>query len=739
MKIVSLALFTLVLASAQDFNLRNETFEVKLNASANSFSIMERGLPIVRDGNLREAGGSARLIPASDRTLGSGEALEVTYRSGDSDSILLFPHLPFVLFRSTIHNGSAGIAVTERIRPFQFAADFGVAPQRLKVLGTGGLTDPENAPGSYMWAAIADPATRRGLVAGWITSDRGSGVVLPGMRDGKLRVEAQIDYGKLRIPPNHTETLETFAVGYFDDARLGLEAWADTVAKVYRVKLKPQPVGYCTWYHAHASSEKELPAQVEFAARNLKPYGFSFVQIDDGWQNGLKANGPKKNFTQVQATGPYPSGMKLTADNIRAHGLTAGIWFMPFAGNFEDPWFKDHQNWFARRVDGKPYDVRWGGTSLDMTNPDAREYVRDLVHRIAGWGYRYFKMDGLWTGSATEMEYVNDAYKDDQIGDAVLHDPGKTNIEMYRDGLKLVREAAGPDVFFLGCNTPQNMRVYGGSFGLLDAMRIGPDNGTGWDALIRGPKYGTRNYFLNGRIWYNDPDPLYVRAALPLNQARLISSWVTISGQLSVSSETFAGLPPERVDLLKRTMPSHGLPARPADLFESDMPRIWTVNGSDSRLVVGLFNWEKEEREIDYPVSRLGLKPGVEYAAFEYWTNTLLAPVRDRLHFKLPASSSAVIAIRPASPRPQVVSTSRHITQGLIDLSNETWRDEELSGTSKVVAGDPYEIRIVPGAWAPDRVEHGTIVENSPVLRIRLDSSASGDVPWKVKFHLLQH
>ena len=52
----------------------------------------------------------------------------------------------------------------------------------------------------------------------------------------------------------------------------------------------------------------------------------------------------------------------------------------------------------------------------------------------------------------------------------------------------LVRDAAGPNVFFLGCNTPQNMRVYGGSFGLLDAMRIGPDNGTGWDALIRDRK-----------------------------------------------------------------------------------------------------------------------------------------------------------------------------------------------------------------------------------------------------------
>ena len=715
------------IASAQDVSIRNGTFNVRL--SAGTFSIAEHGVTVVREGTLRDRG-SARVISSTDKVFGAGQAIEVTYRNGDTDSILLFPQLPFVLFRSTIRNSSAEISTTDKVMPLRFAVE--LDPQKSKVLGTGGLADPGKAPGSYMWTAIAETETRKGVVAGWLTSDRGGGVVFSELKNGKIFVQSQIDYGKLHVKPGQTESLETFAVGYFDDARFGLEAWADAVAKLYRVKLKPQPVGYCTWYHAHASSEKELPAQTAFASANLKPFGFSFIQIDDGWQDGLKANGPMKNFTQVKTTGPYPSGMKHAADDISAHGLTPGIWFMPFAGNFEDPWFKDRQDWFAHRVDGKPYDVRWGGTSLDMTNPAAREYVRDLVHRIAQWGYRYFKMDGLWTGSATEMEYVNDAYKDDQIGNAVLHDPDKTNIETYRDGLKLVRDAAGPNVFFLGCNTPQNMRVYGGSFGLLDAMRIGPDNGTGWDALIRGPKYGTRNYFLNGRVWYNDPDPLYVRASLPLNQARLISSWVTISGQLSVSSEDFPALPPDRIDLLKRTMPSHGLPARPVDLFERDLPRIWTVNGSDSRVVVGLFNWEQQDREIDYPVDRLGLKPGVDYAAFEYWSNKLIEPVRDRLRFKLPASSSAVLAIRAVSSHPQVVSTSRHITQGLIDLSNEQWRNGELSGVSKVVAGDPYELRIAPGAWAPD---DAAISDSGSLLRIKVDSSVAGEVQWKVKFH----
>ena len=40
-----------------------------------------------------------------------------------------------------------------------------------------------------------------------------------------------------------------------------------------------------------------------FAAEKFGPYGFNFVQIDDGWQDGDakgpkdKKNGPHKNFT----------------------------------------------------------------------------------------------------------------------------------------------------------------------------------------------------------------------------------------------------------------------------------------------------------------------------------------------------------------------------------------------------------------------------------------------------------
>ena len=63
----------------------------------------------------------------------------------------------------------------------------------------------------------------------------------------------------------------------------------------------------------------------------------------------------------------------------------------------------------------------------------------------------------------------------------------------------------------------------------------------------------------------------------PVAAMALICSWVAVSGQLNVSSEWFAGLPADRLDILKRTLPTHTLLPRPADLFETDLARIWLL------------------------------------------------------------------------------------------------------------------------------------------------------------------
>ena len=290
------------------------------------------------------------------------------------------------------------------------------------------------------------------------------------------------------------------------------------------------------------------------------------------------------------------------------------------------------------------------------------------------WGYTVFKMDGLWTGTATRLMYVNNGYKDDEIGESRLHDPDKTQIEAFRDGLKLVRKTAGPDVFLLGCCVSQNMRSFGGAFGLLDAMRIGPDTGAG----RIGAPHGSRNYFLHGRVWQNDPDCVSVRAATPLDQARLNATWTAIAGQLFYNSDWLPDLPPERLEILKRTMPAHGLPARPVDLFENEPARIWLLSdtrGGTAARRGGAVQLGSATCGADHACAteRLGLPPARQYVAFDFWANRFVPPFAEAVAADLPPASCRVLAVRPAAEHPQLLSTSRHVTQGIVDVLEEQW------------------------------------------------------------------
>lgn len=761
--------FLPMLPQGQTYRIQSELYEVIFFPETAQFMIKTRtGLVFVKGGQFTLPVQEVRTTKIVDKIFGAGQVIEVKHIDGSISAIQLLSKTPFVLFRFTLHNCEGEQKLVRQVKPLSVLVDCGVPAANLRSFGTGGLSSLDKKSGSYMWLAVAEPKSRKGIVAGWITVERGSGVIFAQKAKQLVHMEAQIDYGNLRLPPHGSAELETFALGYFDDARFGLEAWADTIAKIYDIRLPSQPVGYCTWYHAGASNEEDLKRLAEFAAKHLKPFGFSVIQIDDGWQDGVKKDGPRRNFSRHRPNGPYPSGMKAIADYIRSLGLIPGLWFMPFAGTQDDPTFKNE--WFVKRLDGSPYEVRWGGTCLDMTHPEVRDYVRQVVHRIVHeWGYRYLKMDGLWTGTATPLMYVNDSYRDDGIGDAVFHDPTKTNIEVFRDGLKLIRKVAGEGVFLLGCCAPQNMRSYGGSFGLIDAMRIGPDTGTSLDKLFRGPLFGSRHYHLHRRIWYNDPDVIFVGPRIALTHAQLLCSWIAVTGQLNISSDPYSEIPPDRLDLLKRTMPPHNLHARPIDIFETEPPKFWVVKDErkkPNQIVIGVFNWGKEPLRSNVPLKWLDLPEHRTYAAFEFWSNRLIAPVENHLQVNLmPAivensegklsapdePCCAVFSLRKVTNHPLLISTSRHITQGLIDVLSETWdaKQSTLKGESLLVANDPYELRISlrsrVGIWRfesfrvshPDKLAGVKIIDvklEPELLRVRLVSPESRKVKWTIKF-----
>lgn len=629
----------------------------------------------------------------------------------------------------------------------------------VKAFGTAGLKAVDGHAGSYAFLALVEPATRAGIVGGWITSEKAGGVVRSiKAESGAPAMIPRLDYGKYNT--NGRVMTERFVLGPFDDCRVGLENYAETIADHYSIQLKRDNlVGYCTWYsdkNGGACNETAIRELAESLIANFGDFGLQFVQIDDKWQLGASKNGPNKNFTAHNPKGPYPSGMKATSDFLVEKGLTAGLWFMPFSGNYDDPYFADKQELFVRSAidypaqgekntrrysninqkKGAPYETFWGGTCLDLSNPKTRQYVESVVTRITqDWNFKYIKIDGMWCASGLEQIYVNDEYYPEDMGEQIFFNPSTTNVENFRSGLQLVRDAA-KDTFILGCNVSQNMRVMAASYGLVDAMRIGPDNGASWNGVCAGPIRGTNRYFYNGRVWWNDPDPVYVRTSIPLDRARVSATWAALTGQLYALSDWVPDYDAERIDVVRKTIPNHlRKTVRPVDLFDAELARVWLLTDDASgvrRDVVGLFNWNgEEETTFELTPEKLGL-PLVDekgekiarYVAYDFWNERLVAPF-DVLKTTLPKASCAVLAVRPVGDRPVLLSTSRHISQGILEVRSEKWNPE--TKTLEIVADVPASIPYVLRVYNPDgaTLELFTVPKGtSGVATVRYDATA---------------
>ena len=296
----------------------------------------------------------------------------------------------------------------------------------------------------------------------------------------------------------------------------------------------------------------------------------------------------------------------------------------------------------------------------------------------------------------------------------------------------------------------------GATYGLVDACRIGGDNGP-IDMFpgryMIGVTNATPRYFLSGRVWYSDPDPVYVRDAVSLDRARLFATWTSIGGMLYNFSDWLPDLSASRVEVLKRTMAPHNVKTvRPVDFFERTLANTWVLEKGDVR-IFGLYNWnERETLKIDYPAAYAGLDPETEYVGFDFWRNEFVKPFKGALKAELPPSSCRAIACVPVTDHPVLVSTSRHVASPVFDVENVEWEDNEswwrcliwgksvLRGESKVVAGDRYELRLyVPAGWrvwgwSPDPERTQALSAKGPFVRLAFVPEKTGVIRWHVAF-----
>jgi hypothetical protein len=496
------------------------------------------------------------------------------------------------------------------------------------------------------------------------------------------------------------------------------------------------PVVWSSWTSYYADvTEADIVRNADWLAKNLKPYGFQFVQLDDGYDRDGKG---QHYWIENWDTKRFPHGPEWLAQYIKSTGLRAGLWLVPnaYAGAVQN-----HPDWYLRDKHGNLI-LDYSTPALDSSNPEVLEFLKNLFTTLDNWGFDYYKFDGehampLYVPSVDRKNLYN--------SDADL-------LTAYRKRLKVIRQVLGPDRFIEGCpaGTPLN------GIGVFQSYFNGDDLYNTWQGMYPLFSSINANAFLNHLVTYvmpgegvelgppmtlekvrqtrhqsvlntaRDREQPLTQFGTTLAEAHTLVTYLSLTGTVYPLASIMPELPPERVNLLKRTLPP--LPIFPVDLFSrgTDMqydrfkyttadryihnyPDVLDLKVSAASGiydVIGVTDWRTEtlNKEVSFH-EMLGLASG-PYAVFDFWNERLLGVFEGSIKVTVKPHDSEVLLIHAAVDHPQLMGTARHIS-GSYSIDAQSWdeRGNRLQGRSTTVAGEPYKL------WV--RMPKGYVLSNT--------------------------
>lgn len=289
--------------------------------------------------------------------------------------------------------------------------------------------------------------------------------------------------------PTETKSYEVSAGATMQSS---LRSWAAAAASRVGISApRPAPTAWCSWYQYYTAVSEEDVLE-NLAAINDLGLPVDVVQIDDGYEAEI---GdwliPSSRFAATRTV----------IDRI-LETRRAGIWIAPFLAGSRSVVAAEHPDWLLRHPHGGPVHAghNWQQDlySLDLSHPEAAEWMRTVLGQFVDWGVSYVKADFLAAGAIP----------------GVCHS-GADPITAYRSGLQLIRDALGPDVYLLGCGAPVLPSV-----GIVDALRVSADTDSKFepeDGDMSSPSQRAAmltargRQFANGVLFTNDPDCLIAR------------------------------------------------------------------------------------------------------------------------------------------------------------------------------------------------------------------------------------
>ena len=509
----------------------------------------------------------------------------------------------------------------------------------------------------------------------------------------------------------------------------------DILATQYHIKFNPinknstfstPPVGWMTWYAVKFdASEDTVLENARFQAEHLKDFGANTIWVD--WER-YHDNIPCERTDGVNSLmcdpKKYPNGMKHLADKIRELGFVPSIWI----GYTHEPGPNKYTEKYPEIVLAEFY--TWCGYYFyDYTNPHyLNEYLPEALNQVHEWGYDAVKFDVL-----PSSLLVNDRYHDR------MYDPTQTTYEAFRNMIKKTREVLGKDMYMLSCSGAYQPSVLWAS-DIFDAARIGDDIFT-WEENITNLGRIQEFYPLHNIQLHVDADNVVIREEFnDIEQAKSRAVSISLLGLPFTFGDDFKVLDEARVDILKRALPiidMHPMDLTPAKFNREDMLiNLNIVKDYEEYQVSGVFNMKEtaDKRVVKFD-DDLHLADG-KYLVYDYFRNEFLGICENEIELDFVPYEVRVLALRPFKAVPQVVSTSRHITQGAAEIKDMAFENNAISITADLVANDSYTVSVyVPDGYSiANQTGFTNVTRNGNIARFTFVPSETKEYSFCISF-----
>ena len=334
-------------------------------------------------------------------------------------------------------------------------------------------------------------------------------------------------------------------------------------------------------------------------------------------------------------------------------------------------------------------DKCWCGRYFpDMSHPKyLNEYLPKALNNVKEWGYEAIKWDTI-----TNCKIVNQKYQSRR------YDPTLTAKQLQRNLAKTTREILGEKMYMLLCAAEDDADVLT-AIDFFESARTGNDI-FNWKEFITNGVLRTLKYYpLHNNVFFADCDNLVLREEYnDYNQAASRVYFVSMLGLPLTFGDEFDALDEARIELIRKSMPV--LDVHPMDIHrqlkldEALMMNLVIEKEWESYNILNVFNKNDEKNTFTVDLEKdLSVDEG-EYLIYDYSKDEFVGCTSKQFKAKFDKHESRIFAVRKKLDRPQLLSTSRHISQGAAEIKDMVWDNNELTIKADVIKGADYKITL---------------------------------------------